>query len=162
MKVSDVEFFIICVCLLFNCLSALKIADFRCKNYCYRTHRIYQSTKVDVNVADEASSETKVGNGISYSGSSGSALSLQSVSVSVGNYDILNQLNWEIMPKERWGIVGRNGAGKSTLLRTIISGSSGNIAIQSGSINVAKKSRIGYLEQKGVSGSTLTLREEVR
>ena len=88
-------------------------------------------------------------------------MALQSVSVSVGNYDILNNLDWEIMPKERWGIVGRNGAGKSTLLRTIIQGSVGNINIRNGKINVAKKCRIGYLEQKGVSGSTLSLREEV-
>lgn len=109
----------------------------------------------------EEKTETTGPIGVNYDGSSGSALSLKDVSVSVGNYDILNSLDWDIMPKERWGIVGKNGAGKSTLLRTIINGSKGNINIQSGKINVAKKSRIGYLEQKGVSGSTLTLREEV-
>lgn len=96
----------------------------------------------------EERAETTGPVGVNYDGSSGSALSLQDVSVSVGNYDILNSLDWNIMPKERWGIVGKNGAGKSTLLRTIINGSKGNINIQSGKINIAKKSRIGYLEQK--------------
>lgn len=127
----------------------------------------HKQTSIHATTVEEQSaykvddSSPTIGAGVSYDGSSGAALCLNAVSVSVGNYDILNELNWEIMPKERWGIVGKNGAGKSTLLRTIISGSIGNINIQSGSINIAKKSRIGYLEQKGVSGSTLTLREEV-
>ena len=64
--------------------------------------------------------------------------------------DILNNLKWDVMPRERWGIVGKNGAGKSTLLKSIISGSSGNVNILSGKITVAKNSRVGYLEQKGV------------
>jgi len=36
-----------------------------------------------------------------------------------------------------------------------------NINIREGSIAVAKRARIGYLEQKGVSGSTMTVRQEV-
>ena len=35
------------------------------------------------------------------------------------------------------------------------------VAIREGNIFVAKNTRMGYLEQKGVSGSTLTVREEV-
>lgn len=126
-----------------------------------RKYAISASVQSEIPPVAEDSPSNKLGKGVTYDGSSGAALSLQSMSVSVGNYDILNELNWEIMPKERWGIVGQNGAGKSTLLRTVISGSEGNINIRSGSINIAKKSRIGYLEQKGVSGSTLTLRQEV-
>lgn len=33
--------------------------------------------------------------------------------------------------------------------------------IRNGSISVAKKARVGYLEQKGVSGSTKSVRDEV-
>lgn len=127
--------------------------------------RYYASSYADsqTDTVEEKGSIKQVpkGIGITYSSSSGAAVALEDVAISVGNHDILNDLNWEIMPRERWGIVGRNGAGKSTLLKTILFGSMGNIAIQSGSINIAKKCRIGYLEQKGVSGSTSTLREEV-
>ena len=146
-----------------SCTTLLLFFLFSSCSHAYRLSTWRSLTKRNnlfASVADEIA--VKSGPvGVSFDGSSGSALSLKDVSVAVGNYDILNSLDWEIMPKERWGIVGKNGAGKSTLLRTIINGSQGNINIQSGSINIAKKSRIGYLEQKGVSGSTLTLREEV-
>eukprot|EP01036_Dinobryon_divergens_P028535 gene28535-37493_t len=65
------------------------------------------------------------------------------------------------MPKERWALVGRNGAGKSTLLKALTGNGGENVNIREGSISLAKKARMGYLEQKGVSGSTKTVREEV-
>ena len=65
------------------------------------------------------------------------------------------------MPKERWGLVGPNGAGKSTLLKALTQTGGEKLAIRNGIISLAKKARLGYLEQKGVSGSVLTVREEV-
>eukprot|EP01041_Mallomonas_annulata_P002410 gene2410-4679_t len=102
-----------------------------------------------------------VKNYISYSGSSGAAIELNDVCLCIGNNDIMNDVKWTILPYERWGLVGRNGAGKSTLLRAITGTGDENVSVRQGSIAIAKKSRMGYLEQKGVSGSTLSVREEV-
>ncbi|HVT62566.1 MAG TPA: ATP-binding cassette domain-containing protein, partial [Legionellaceae bacterium] len=48
-----------------------------------------------------------------------SLLSLQQVSLYLANTVILNEVDWQIQPKERIGLVGRNGAGKSTLLKLL-------------------------------------------
>ena len=98
---------------------------------------------------------------IKYTGSNGAALELDKVCLSVGNNDIMNDVNWTMMPNERWGLVGRNGAGKSTLLRALTNTGGETVAIRTGLVSIAKKARMGYLEQKGVSGSKLTVREEV-
>jgi ATPase subunit of ABC transporter with duplicated ATPase domains len=73
----------------------------------------------------------------------------------------MSNVNWTILPKERWALVGRNGAGKSTLLRAITGTGGEMVAIREGEVCIAKKARMGYLEQKGVSGSTRSVREEV-
>lgn len=47
------------------------------------------------------------------------------------------------------------------MLKALTGNGGENVNIREGSIAVAKKARIGYLEQKGVSGSTMTVRQEV-
>ena len=98
---------------------------------------------------------------IQFSGSSGAALELKGVSVSVGNNDLIKNIEWTIMPFERWAIVGQNGVGKSTLLKAITNTGGELVNIREGNVIIAKKARIGYLEQKGVSGSVLSVRQEV-
>jgi ATPase subunit of ABC transporter with duplicated ATPase domains len=99
--------------------------------------------------------------GVTFSGSSGAAIEITDLRLSIGNNDIMNDVTWSILPKERWALVGRNGAGKSTLLRAITGTGDELVSISNGDIVIAKKARMGYLEQKGVSGSTMTVREEV-
>jgi molybdate transport system ATP-binding protein len=41
---------------------------------------------------------------------------LENVTIRYGERLILDQLNWEIKPGERWALLGPNGAGKSTVL----------------------------------------------
>jgi len=41
------------------------------------------------------------------------------VRISYGDKVILNNVNWQILPGERWALLGPNGAGKSTLLSLI-------------------------------------------
>lgn len=53
-------------------------------------------------------SETK--QGVKFS-ESGAAMEIENVYLSIGNNDIISEINWSIMPKERWALVGRNGAG---------------------------------------------------
>ena len=47
------------------------------------------------------------------------------------------------------------------MLKALTGNGGENVNIREGSIALAKKARMGYLEQKGVSGSTKTVREEV-
>ena len=54
-----------------------------------------------------------------------------------------------------------SGVGKSTLLKAITSTGGEMVSIREGEVMIAKKARMGYLEQKGVSGSTKSVRAEV-
>lgn len=92
---------------------------------------------------------------------SGAAMEMNGVCLSVGNADLISDINWTIMPLERWALVGQNGAGKSTLLRALTGTGGELVSLRDGNIAVGKKSRFGYLEQKGVSGSTASVRVEV-
>ena len=56
-----------------------------------------------------------------------------------------------ILPKERWAIVGTNGCGKSTLLKSI-TGTKPEF-IMEGKVTVMPGVRLGYLEQTAVSPS---------
>ena len=51
--------------------------------------------------------------------------------------------------------------GKSTLLKAITKTGGETLSVREGEIALSPKLRLGYLEQKGVSGSTLSVREEV-
>jgi len=46
---------------------------------------------------------------------SGAAMQIEKVNLSIGNNDIISDINWTIMPKERWALVGKNGAGQVAL-----------------------------------------------
>ena len=47
-------------------------------------------------------------------------LSINNLSVSIGNVNILRKINVKVPDKKLIGLIGRNGAGKTTLMRTII------------------------------------------
>lgn len=49
-----------------------------------------------------------------------SIIKLENVTIKYGEKTILNQLNWEVKPGERWLLKGPNGSGKSTLLSLLI------------------------------------------
>lgn len=86
----------------------------------------------------------------------GAILKVNGLEIYVGDTPLLEGVSFEVMMGERWGIVGGNGAGKSTLLRAII----GTQRIESGTALVRPGTSVGYLEQKGVSGSQKTVFEE--
>ena len=73
--------------------------------------------------------------------SSGASIQCQNVCLSVGNNDIVNNVDWTIMPGERWGLVGQNGAGKSTLFLAITGsvGESNDVKVREGDIYINKK-----------------------
>ncbi|MCR9014024.1 ATP-binding cassette domain-containing protein [Aquiflexum gelatinilyticum] len=45
---------------------------------------------------------------------------LRNVSIQYGNKQILEGVDWTILPNEKWALKGQNGAGKSTLLSLIL------------------------------------------
>jgi ATP-binding cassette subfamily F protein 3 len=69
-------------------------------------------------------------------------------------------VEWKMMKNERWAVVGPNGTGKSTLLKAI-TGQDG-VKLTTGRMVLHPTCRVGYLEQKGVSGSTRTVEAEVK
>lgn len=101
-------------------------------------------------VADE------LGEGVQYGDTAGAALIFEDVRIRRGAAELVTGVNWKVMPGERWGVVGPNGAGKSTLLGALL----GIHPIADGRVRVREGSRVGYMEQRAVSGSgALTVRE---
>jgi len=88
----------------------------------------------------------------------GAALRLSGVAISRGASPLLKNIEWNVQPNERWGIVGINGAGKSTLLGAI----TGTVRMDTGQALVHSNVRVGYLRQSAVSGSTKTVYEEAK
>ncbi len=80
-------------------------------------------------------------------------LTLEHIQKSFAGKAVLKDVSLTLQNGERMGLVGANGCGKSTLLKMI----SGRESIDSGTCQVAKDSRIGYLEQsfRPVSGMTV-------
>ncbi len=70
-------------------------------------------------------------------------LSLNNVSLTIANNHLLDQVNWQIHPKEHIALVGRNGAGKSTLLKLL----QGYITPDSGTRQLQTNLRIASLMQ---------------
>ena len=72
-----------------------------------------------------------------------SLLSLNNVSLNLANNTILDEVNWQIHPKERIGLVGPNGAGKSTLLKLL----QGQMTPDSGTLQKQTNLRVAGLMQ---------------
>lgn len=145
-------------------INAFIVTSFRVPIYSLRPRHVQSLLPTTTRLMTMASitpSSTTVKNGVKFSGTSGAALELKGVSISIGNNDLLNGIDWEVFPRERWAIVGRNGEGKSSLLKAITGTGGEMVSIREGEICISNKARLGYLEQKGVSGSTKTVRQEV-
>jgi ATPase subunit of ABC transporter with duplicated ATPase domains len=124
--------------------------------------RPHHHTSLCVAISDSAAAEAATIDVRKFSSSSGAALDLSAVALSIGNNDILSGVDWSLYPNERWALVGPNGAGKSTLLRALTGTGGKMINIREGDVTLAKNRRMGYLEQKGVSDYlTDTVRQAV-
>ncbi|CAM9473295.1 unnamed protein product, partial [Phaeothamnion confervicola] len=86
----------------------------------------------------------------------GAIIRLTDVVVSQGDTELIRDAEWDIMPGERTALVGQNGAGKSTLLSII----AGVKEADEGRALVKTGTRVGYLVQTAVAGSTCTVYEE--
>jgi ATP-binding cassette subfamily F protein 3 len=75
-----------------------------------------------------------------------------------GAEPILQNLDLEIHPGEKWGLIGRNGCGKTTLIRIL----AGKEDYDRGEIGLAQNCRIGYLEQEPNFETKITIYQELR
>lgn len=78
-------------------------------------------------------------------------------SKSFGDKDLMQQIQFEIKHDEKIAIVGRNGCGKTTLLKII----AGVETLDSGDIQQASNTTIGYLSQTTFQDVEHTVREEL-
>ena len=90
----------------------------------------------------------------------GAAIVIKDVDVWAGNSPLILGVNWNVMPKDRWALLGTNGCGKSTLLRAIAASCQGE-KLEEGTVMVQNSMRMGMLEQTAVSGAETTVKEEV-
>src|SRR5215204_3411265 len=70
-------------------------------------------------------------------------LSIEQVSKSYGENQVLNQVTFALSEGQKLGLVGANGVGKSTLLKIVV----GEIEPDSGKVTIANGARLGYLPQ---------------
>ena len=70
-------------------------------------------------------------------------LSVKNLSVSIGGKNIVDDLTFELAPRERLSILGPNGAGKTVLLKALL-----DLVPYSGEIAWAPDVRLGYVPQK--------------
>ena len=85
-------------------------------------------------------------------------ISIANLSFSYGERQVLDGVNLTLSQGEHVGLVGRNGCGKSTLLR-IISGTD-SLKPDSGQVQLARGTTVGYLTQDFDLDPNLPLRDE--
>ncbi|MCR5848451.1 MAG: ABC-F family ATP-binding cassette domain-containing protein [Lachnospiraceae bacterium] len=84
-------------------------------------------------------------------------MSLNNVSLSFGDKNILNNITFLINEGEKVALIGDNGTGKSTLLKTV----TGELSVDSGDIVFKKDIKIGYVAQHQDLKSDKTVYEEL-
>jgi len=85
-------------------------------------------------------------------------LQLKNVVKQFADQVILAHVDWHLRPTDRVGLCGENGAGKTTLLRLL----AGLGEVDSGKIQLAKGTTVGYLPQEGLEHFGTTLFAEVK
>src|SRR6476659_8703380 len=83
-------------------------------------------------------------------------LRLEHISKIYPTGEVLKDVNWEVKPGDRIGLVGVNGAGKSTQLKII----AGEMEPTSGEVVRPASLHIAYLTQEFEVDTTRTVREE--
>lgn len=80
------------------------------------------------------------------------------LSLSFGQFPILQGVNFTLTDTSRVGIIGQNGAGKSTLLKLI----TGELTPDAGELFITRGTSIGFLKQNSGLSAERTIFEEMR
>jgi ATP-binding cassette, subfamily F, member 3 len=84
-------------------------------------------------------------------------LRLEKISKTYPTGEVLKDINWEVRPGDRIGLVGVNGAGKSTQLKIVM----GEIEPTTGKIVRPNSLQIGYLNQEFDIDESRTVQDEM-
>ncbi|MFT4056662.1 MAG: ABC-F family ATP-binding cassette domain-containing protein [Novosphingobium sp.] len=76
-------------------------------------------------------------------------LSIRDITVRLGGRTIIDGASATLPQNGKIGLIGRNGAGKSTLVKTII----GELDPDGGSVEMPRRSRLGYIAQEAPNGT---------
>ncbi|EJL23210.1 ABC-F family ATP-binding cassette domain-containing protein [Novosphingobium sp. AP12] len=76
-------------------------------------------------------------------------LTIRDITVRLGGRTIIDGASATLPQNGKIGLIGRNGAGKSTLVKTII----GELDPDGGSVEMPRRSRLGYIAQEAPSGT---------
>jgi len=76
-------------------------------------------------------------------------LTINGLTVRLGGRTILDRASVAVPPGAHVGLIGRNGAGKSTLMKAVI----GLIDPDEGSIDMPRRTRLGYIAQEAPTGT---------
>jgi ATP-binding cassette subfamily F protein 3 len=76
-------------------------------------------------------------------------ISINNLTVRLGGRTILDRASAALAPGSRVGLIGRNGAGKSTLMKALV----GQLDPDDGSIEMPRRTRLGYIAQEAPNGS---------
>jgi ATP-binding cassette subfamily F protein 3 len=76
-------------------------------------------------------------------------ITINTITVRLGGRTILDRASAAIPPGGRVGLIGRNGAGKSTLMKVLV----GQLDPDEGSIEMPRRTRLGYIAQEAPNGS---------
>lgn len=84
-------------------------------------------------------------------------VNVSNISKSFGEKQIIKPSSFTLDDKEKIGIVGVNGSGKTTLLKMLV----GELSSDSGEINIAKNTRIGYVSQLHIEDENESIYQEM-
>lgn len=84
-------------------------------------------------------------------------LSVQNISKSFNEINILNNISFHLEDTDKAAIIGINGAGKTTLIKII----TGEYEADNGIISLSKDKSVGYLSQEATVDSDNTIYEEL-
>lgn len=87
-----------------------------------------------------------------------SILTVKNLNHSYGGREILKNVNFKLMAGEHVGLIGPNGEGKSTFMDII----TGNLIPEEGTIEWAKRVRVGYLDQHVTYNKDITVRDVLK
>src|SRR6187399_849683 len=76
-------------------------------------------------------------------------ITINAITVRLGGQTIIDGASAAIPPGGRVGLIGRNGAGKSTLMKVLV----GQLDPDEGSIEMPRRTRLGYIAQEAPNGS---------
>ena len=87
-----------------------------------------------------------------------SILNVSHLSHSYGGREIFEDVSFRLLKGEHVALVGANGEGKSTFLSII----TGQLTPDAGTIEWAKRVKVGYLDQHAVLKAGMTIRDTLK